>query len=223
MQKTLCFDLETAKVIPRNTDWKDQRPLGITCAALKPADGDVEVIYGQGPNGPLPKLPQAQAQVLVCKLQRLCQEYRLVTWNGASFDLQILAEESGLWDDCRVLAWDHCDIMFQFVCSQGFPVSLGAVAAGLELEAKTMAGYEAPALWAAGQHQQVLEYVAHDVELLEQIAAHLVKEHGFWWMTKSQRLKPWKAPQGLLTVREALDWPRPRRSLFERESFIGWL
>jgi hypothetical protein len=39
---------------------------------------------------------------LVCKL--LSFRYTLLTRNGAGFDLDILAEESGLMEQCRVLA-----------------------------------------------------------------------------------------------------------------------
>jgi hypothetical protein len=37
--------------------------------------------------------------------------YTLLTWNGVGFDLDVLAEESGLLETCRTLALAHVDTM----------------------------------------------------------------------------------------------------------------
>ena len=47
------------------------------------------------------------------------------------FDFDILAEESGMLDDCRRLARDHVDMMFHVVCQLGFGVSLDSAARGM--------------------------------------------------------------------------------------------
>ena len=62
--------------------------------------------------------------------------YTIVTWNGLGFDFDILAEESGMLDDCQRLARDHVDMMFHVVCQLGFGVSLDSAARGMGLSRK---------------------------------------------------------------------------------------
>jgi RNase H-like protein len=85
--------------------------------------------------------------------------YTLLSWNGLSFDFNILAEESGLPDECGKLAMDHVDMMFHVVCRLGHYIALAraAEAVGIPGKAGGMSGYDAPRMWADGQHEQVLE------------------------------------------------------------------
>ena len=62
--------------------------------------------------------------------------YTIVTWNGVGFDFDILAEESGMLDECRRLARDHVDMMFHVVCQLGFGVSLDSAARGMGMSGK---------------------------------------------------------------------------------------
>ena len=57
--------------------------------------------------------------------------HTFVTWNGLGFDLDVLAEESGLFDCCRALALAHVDMMFHVLCRLGYGVSLDAAARGM--------------------------------------------------------------------------------------------
>lgn len=53
---------------------------------------------------------------------------------GVGFDLDILAEESGLLEHCRDLAVSHVDMMFHILCRLGYGVGLDAAARGMELD-----------------------------------------------------------------------------------------
>ena len=81
------------------------------------------------------------------------------------FDFDILAEESGMLEECRDLAVSHVDMMFHVFCQLGYGVGLDAAARGMELAGKSkgMSGVLAPVLWAEGRREEVLEYVAQDV------------------------------------------------------------
>jgi predicted PolB exonuclease-like 3'-5' exonuclease len=98
--------------------------------------------------------------------------YTLVTWNGTGFDLDILAEESGMLAQCRRLAVDHVDMMFHVLCQLGYGVGLDAAARGMNLAGKPegMSGAVAPVLWAEGRREEVLAYVAQDVRTTLELA-----------------------------------------------------
>jgi hypothetical protein len=90
---------------------------------------------------------------------------RNLEWTG--FDFDVLAEESGMLEKCRSLAIDHVDIMFHALCRLGHGISLSSAAQGMGLVGKEgkLTGNLAPRLWAKGRRAEVLEYVAHDVEI----------------------------------------------------------
>jgi hypothetical protein len=124
VDKFLAFDLETAKVqSPHRRDWKQQRPLGISCAATfcDEAMGPVLWYGRKRQKCPAPQMTAAEARAIVDYLsQRVTMGYTIVTWNGIGFDFDILAEESGLHKQCKSLALGHVDMMFQVLCQFGF-------------------------------------------------------------------------------------------------------
>ena len=139
-RRYLAFDIETAKDLPGDVgDLLAHRPLGIACAAAFALDSGQETTwFGTTAAGaPAPSMSRADAAALVADLARLVSDgYTLVTWNGASFDFDVLAEESGARDACVQLALDHVDMMFQVVCSQGHRLSLQKAAVGMSLNGK---------------------------------------------------------------------------------------
>lgn len=62
--------------------------------------------------------------------------YTIVTWNGLSFDFDVLAEESGMIEKCRTLAINHVDMMFHALCRLGHGISLDSAAKGMDLLGK---------------------------------------------------------------------------------------
>ncbi len=232
-RKYLAFDIETAKEVPGDfSEWRNHRPLGIICAATCTSDADVRLWHSKTPDDrPAPQMTQADVQQLVSYLCTMAsQGYTILTWNGAGFDFDVLAEESGVRDQCRACARDHVDMMFHLVCWLGFGVKLAKAAEGLGLPGKAggMSGSEAPKLWASGAFDQVLDYVVQDVRLALQIALECERRKEFAWVTARGARNAKPLADGWKTVREALRLPLPDTSWMtgkpmSRDHFLTWM
>jgi hypothetical protein len=227
----IAFDIETAKVLPESaTDLMDHRPLGVACASAA-VTGQEEAVswFGLAAGEPAARMSQSEVRALLGDLAAWVDEgYTLVSWNGLSFDFNILAEESGLPEECARLAFEHVDMMFQVVCTLGYPVALGKAAEGLGLPGKSagMSGYEAPLLWAQGRHQDVLEYNVQDARLALEIAEQSELRGEFVWITRRGTKGRMPLEQGWLPVPQALELPLPDTSWMSdppaREHFSAW-
>jgi hypothetical protein len=157
------------------------------------------------------------------------QGYTLITWNGVGFDLDILAEESGMLVECQRLATGHVDMMFHLICQLGFGVSLDAAARGMNIAGKLggMSGALAPELWAEGRREEVLDYVSHDVEITAQLATACEACGSFRWITQKGKPRTMALPEGWLSVNLAEQLPEPNTSWMKepwcRATFTGWL
>ena len=231
--KIASFDLEIAKVLdPENKDFISQGPLGITCAACQ-LEG--EVLYWQG----RPRMTQQQCQELVSDLQGLVQQgYSLLTWNGMYFDFQVLAQESGLYEECAELALNHIDLMLIVTFSKGWFVGLQSALEGMGLAGKLksvrlsdgtiiddMGGDKAPSFWEKGEYEAVLDYLEQDV-LQPYLLTKKILSHGHLrWFSKKGKAQFLNIPR-LLTVRECFDIPEPDVNWMtdppRREQFIEW-
>jgi hypothetical protein len=231
--KFVSFDIEIAKTIPDGvTDWDSLRPLGISCAATlrtgaeHPRTWHGGLLHGGG--GYAPKMDSDEVKNLVRYLEA-CQRdgYSPLTWNGLGFDFKILAEESGMFDECRELALSHTDMMFHFFCIKGFPIGLDAACHGMGLAGKPegMNGAIAPQAWAEGRYQEVLDYVAGDVVEPLRLAELIERRGWLTWWTKRGNPANVIIPR-LLTVREAMELPLPDTSWmtdpWPRSKFYGW-
>ncbi len=224
--KYLAFDIETSKVIPEGTIWKSCRPLGIACAATLLSDTD-EVCLWQGAAD---RLSQQEAAGLVAYLRDMVRDgYTIVTWNGTGFDLDILAEESGMLAECRELAVYHVDMMYHILCRLGYGVSLTAAAQGMGLPGKPegMNGAMAPVLWSEGQRNAVLDYVAQDVRTTLALAIECENQRALRWITKSGKPRTMRLPSGWLTTEQAERLPQPNTSWmtepWKRTDFTAWM
>jgi hypothetical protein len=231
-RKYLAFDLETAKQLSGDfSHWRKHRPLGITCAATCVNGEEPRLWYSPGENGkPAARMTRDDVQQLASFLGVMSgQGYTILTWNGASFDFDILAEESGSYDLCRQCAHDHVDMMFHLVCMLGFGVKLAKAAEGLGLAGKAdgMTGADAPRLWAAGEYEKVLLYVAQDVRLTLQIAAACERHGEFAWITGKGIRKTKPLAGGWRRVAEALQLPLPDPAQVQRpisrEDCLAWM
>lgn len=231
----LCsFDVEIAKEIPENAkDWDKHRPLGISCAATICSDDVSPVLWfdGQYSDGKRhgPQMTKGGCQDLVRYLEaQIARGYTPLTFNGLGFDFKILAEESGLAEECKELALNHIDMMFHFFALRGFAIGLDSACKGMGLPGKPegMHGGLAPEMWAKGMYKEVLDYVASDVEQPLELA-ELVENRGrLTWITRrgssaSVHIEKW------LTVREALELPEPDTGWMDdpwpRSKFTAWL
>lgn len=210
-----AFDIETAKVLPDGvTDLLVHRPLGIACAAGFVLDTGEEITWhGTTASGaPAPRMTEPEVRSLLDDLADLVSDgYTLVTWNGASFDFNILAEESGARDRCIQLGLDHVDMMFHVVCSQGHYLSLQKAALGMSLKGKVpgVSGADAPRMWANGEYEEVLEYNLRDVRLIAELAAAGDRAKALHWLNQRGTLARMTLPNGWVSVREALQIPQP--------------
>lgn len=232
-RKYLAFDMETARDFPGSfANWKRHRPLGISCAAGLPSDASRPILWhGKQQDGtPAKQMSAAEAKSVVKQLaQWVAEGYTLLTWNGLGFDFDVLAEESGAWRECQELARGHVDMMFHVFCDRGFPVALDNAAAALDIEGKPagMSGVLAPRLWAEGQYDRVLDYVAHDVRITMQVAQKCEQSRLFKWRTQKGSVSSMPLSRGWLTVEEAIKLPEPdtswMTSAIPRKQFTGWL
>lgn len=244
MQNVVAFDLEIAKDLPEGGgDWRDNAPLGITCAATLDSDGNLRLWHGSVLRADfmsdryLPKMSREECRELAMFLVEMQAEgYTVVTWNGCGFDIPVLAMECGdliSHDNLCDLALAHIDMGFAMLCEKGFMVGLDTAAKGMRLAGKTegMHGDLAPAMWRQGREAQdkVLEYVAQDVRTTLEVF-EAISQRGFLeWISRSGRLNIWHpAEKRLHTVEEALATPEPETSWMSgggwpRSKFVGWL
>jgi hypothetical protein len=228
----LAFDIETARVLPEMVvDLMDYRPLGIACAAAAFFDRKEPEIW-QGIEGgePAARMSAAEVRALVNDLAAWAEGgYTLVSWNGLGFDFNVLAEESGMPEQCARLALDHVDMMFYVVCRLGFPIALGKAAEGLGLPGKHggMNGHEAPILWAEGRYREVLDYNVQDARLALSIAREAERRGELVWITRRGTRGRMPLEQGWCRARDALELPLPDTSWMSnpcrREEFTEWL
>jgi len=232
-RKFLAFDIETAKQVPGDfAAWRDNRPLGICCAATVTSDSGKRAVW-HGLNddrSPSARMNKTEVAELVDYLETMSEQgYEIVTWNGLQFDFDILAEESEKVDSCRELARKHVDMMFQVVCQLGYMLSLQAAAEGMRIGGKLdgMNGQMVPAMWANGEHQRVLEYVEQDALATLELA-NAVEENGrLDWISRRGRPCDMPLRNGWLSVANALRLPLPDTSWMTnpvtRGSFVEWL
>jgi len=232
-RKYVAFDIETAANIPgQEFNWRDHRPLGITCAAALASDvAEPTIWHGKSPDGnPAKQMSRAEAHRVVDHLVEMARGgYTLLTWNGLGFDFDVLAEEADALEACKDLALDHVDMMFHIFCDRGFPVALDKAAHAMGITGKPagMSGLLAPQLWAQGQFQAVMDYVAQDVRMALQIAQLCEQRGSFAWTTRRGTSGSMPLGGGWLTVREALELPEPDTSWMSdplpKNSFTDWL
>ena len=114
--KILAFDLEIVKDIPEGTkDWKDIRPLGISCAATFYSQDSIPIVWYHGMQNDIPQPGAMTKEELKAMMDYILNLYSLddvkpLTWNGLQFDFDVLAEESGMKQECVELALNHYDM-----------------------------------------------------------------------------------------------------------------
>lgn len=222
-----AFDLETTEIAP---DRASGAVPPISCAAIALADGSREALFlpAAAPEcyDAAGEMTRAGAARVVRRLEELVAGGGLlVTWNGAGFDLPVLARASGLHAECVRLALGGVDMMFQVLASKGWPIKLAVALEGMGLPGKTGDGLEAVRLWREGRHQEVLDYCAADAARTLRLA--LAADGGtlVWRSTKGlpQRLS---LAGGWLTVEQCLALPEPDTSWMDqplrRSDLLAW-
>jgi len=234
--KLIAFDIEIAKEIPAYApDWQRYEPLGISCLAVAEA-GEEQVHFWQG----VPQMNVEACREVVGRLQDYVKQgYSIVTWNGCKFDFNVLAQESGLIDECIQLALDHIDLMMMVTFTKGHYLSLQAALNGSGLGGKlknvilsdgtvlkNMDGAKAPGMWAKGEYEAVMAYLKEDVVQLLALAEMTIRNKSLHWLSRSgnrQKMPVYR----LLTARECFKIPEPdvswQRNPPLRSDFISWI
>jgi len=238
MNKVVAFDLEIVKEIPEGVkDWRQVRPLGISCAALLDANEPLSILYYHGDVENTPKngaMTKDELEDLVLSMVSWMKSgYKIITWNGLGFDFNVLAEESGMYDQCKELALNHIDMMFHFFCVKGYMLGLDTAATGLGLGGKMagMSGELAPRLWESPKLKdrlKVLRYVHQDVVSTLEVYEESTERRAVNWVSRSGRQNTfWLPKTGWKTVTECLKLPLPDQSWMSeptsRESMMEWI
>ena len=228
MLKYVLFDLET-ELLSGPLDLDRYVPQ-ITIGATLTSDDELDLWYEKDGAGQASGdvLGQASAQALVRYLQDRARDgYAVVTWNGAGFDMRVLARASDMPEACIDLAWEQVDMMFCLHCRRGFSVALANAAKAVDsAKMAGMSGKDAPRLWDEGRYEQVKQYVAQDVRATAAVYEEAIRTRALWWVNaRGRRLR---ADGPLLSVREAYKLSLPdtswmSRPSWPREKFVGWM
>ena len=229
--KRVSFDIEIANVfeLAPGEDLDQYGPFDISCAAAADEAGEVIHWVNQAADGSYEShldAEKAHEMLSWLRAQQLAGT-RLFAWNGLSFDLRWIGVAAKDIPLAAEVALDLYDPMFQIFVQRGFPVGLAKVAEGLGvIETKLMDGADAPVQWAAGNHQEVLDYVAGDCRITDAVVARIEETKGITWRTGRGTLSTEPMPV-LKRVRELLDAPEPDTSWMDapmpRTKFTSWM
>lgn len=223
------FDLEVARTVDFTR--ADLGQPHIACLSVAFEDGQPTKTW-QGRRTQAPGHPNwltdVEARWMVMNLLQLTDKYTLVSVNGTSFDLRLVAQESQMVDAAKTLAMGHIDLMAIVVARRGHRLGLDAIARGAGVPAKrhtvtladgrlidNMDGARAPEMWEAGEYEAVLEYLQGDVNATL-AAAIVIRERGtISWVsskgyTNSVRLSGLSGGPALYSVETCLSLPLER-------------
>lgn len=230
----VAFDLEIARITPPDANdlWR-HAPLGITCAGLAYSDGRYEQFFAT------PQLTQSQCAALVQHLADLqAGGWTIVTWNGCGFDFRVLAQESGMPQECGRIAMQHVDLMLHVTFRKGYFLALDKALKGAKLGGKQHGvtlpdgtyidriGPAAPQLWAQGHHDIVLRYLKQDCEQTLALARHVLATKRLTWAAASGSPQFIDIPT-LDSVEACHLYPEPdvswMRNPPQRADFTAWI
>jgi hypothetical protein len=221
------FDLETTEIA---ADRASGAVPPISCAAISLPDGSAEAMFlpSSAPDcydaGAV--MSRAGAVRVVRRLEELVAGGGvLVTWNGAGFDLPVLARASGLHQECVRLALGSVDMMFQVLAVKGWPIKLAVALEGMGLAGKTGDGLEAVERWREGRYQDVLDYCAADAARTRALA-EAAGGGTLRWRSSKGTPQSLSLRGGWLTVSQCLELPEPDTSWMDsplrRSDLLAW-
>jgi len=207
MNDVLAMDLEIGDQFADFKEWRDHRPLSITCVGLsyrshvETGDGIEEGTGSVWTDILLDGVGAYIDKELARDIVRVLHAWTfnggtLVTWNGLAFELPVLADASGEYDLCKEIALSdrHVDMMFNMFMHLGWNVGLETASIETTGEGKYsgVKGSDAPRLWAAGEHETVLKYVEQDARRTRDLFITLSSSTtpAMRWRTKSGRGQP---------------------------------
>ena len=235
----MCKDCgKTGNIHDFRSDWKNHRPLGITCAAVY-QHVPAHALFISSPVRAWVDYQHTPQDIVNGLIDLVHNGYTIVGFNSLSFDFDVLAEESGMYKECAELALIHVYLMFIVVTLRGHFLGLDKAAKGANIQGKLhdvtlsngqklddMSGGKAPGLWKAGEYKAVLDYLADDVRSTLELAEWIEKNKMIRWISERGYEQKIYVPK-LYTVRECLeldpilpDWVT---NPVERKSMMEWI
>ena len=219
--RLLAFDVESATISDEFLSPFLHDDIGITCAATLDTT-TLLTWHGLEDGNPAPRMIREEAGYLVNYLLHCVRQgFHIVTWNGSGYDFPLLAQTSGRYDDCAFINRNHIDMMYLVVSTNGHRLGIKAPAKALGFQKGTKdvaSGGSAPQMWADGEYEKVLEYVAQDAILTYQVAEALFSQWGFPWISSKGRSQHFYLPSdkdssdiSALSVEAVMKWPDPRK------------
>lgn len=199
MNEALAFDLEITNLLPDFVSWRQNRPLGISVVGFAGPEGTFS-INAEAPNA----FDKELAIDMTGALYTLwTQGVTIITFNGLAFDFAVLADASGMYDECREMALSdgHVDLMFNAYMHLGWNIGLNTACketCGIQ-KSGFANGAEAPQAWHDGRHLEVIEYCKNDAEITLALYNALRLDLPLKWKTRSGKGK-------LRVLRGRRDW-----------------
>lgn len=225
-QKVIFFDLEISKQFQRGQDPFLLSPLGVIVAVTQEY-WDEPVVWNEEDFSVCSK--NTLRALLGYLSARIKEGYKIVTWNGLSFDFRVLAEETDEYEKCIEIANSihHIDMMYHFFCMTGFPVSLANIAEGMELGSKESGidGAMIPSLWKQKKYDLVIDYAKRDVRLTAGIYTeiNINDKSKIYWLTNSGGLQNRTMVDKWGSVVTNNQIALPKRAIWDRSKFLGWM
>lgn len=174
----VAFDIETTGLIVPGAPWPE-----VTCAATRLcSENDVEVRRWHSDYAQV-MLPTTINEMLDYLMDCHRKSITIISFNGASFDFQVLYGITGNVIAQR-LASAHTDIMYQFLVTHGYTTSLQSFCDGIGMPGKTEKAVESIMMWATGDKERVLQYCENDVKVLGDVYTHILANGGARRRTK---------------------------------------
>lgn len=247
--KLASFDLESAQTFPDDCTYQDEHfeQLGITCAAAALIDMDNPSDWSETEevqfwhSSDVNRLTKSDCCDIVDDCMQLVDDgYTFLTWNGLGFDFRLLAVQSGMFDECANIAYNHhIDMMMFPVFIRGHFLGLQKCLEGIQRYGKlsdvrlndgtiinNMKGALAPEMWAKGEFSAVLTYLNYDVTEPLALAQYVHKRKRIQWISSNGNPQSIDIPR-LITVKEIYetypDNAKWDRFNIRKEQFIEWM
>lgn len=226
MSNLLAIDLEITNIIPADYQgsWFDL-DLRISCVSSYSAEGEYSWYNRNGKVDGVwsPTGGEMDGSIMLSTLMNLTSDiddgHTLVSWNGASFDFRVMADNYDTPEYAKELCLSHIDLMLNFWYQHGHRVSLAKVLKGYNMQPKHMHGSSAPKLWAEGKYQEVIDYCEDDARKTLKVAEIVHETSCIRWISRMGF--PHVSPMSMLTVKEILEKVSGNRYDIERS--LGWL
>jgi len=221
MEVKAVFSVEISNEIPDTVkDWEKYRPFKFLCGSIA---------YSSSTHQGVNFFIYDDPTMLLQRINTGIAGGRLYSWNGLGFGFVALADSTGCIEDCARFANLHTDVMFDFFCRHGYPISLLSVAHGFgfddEVE-RIMTNNSKVCGWAKeGRTEEIALHSRMKTVLILRVVEKIEESHGIVWINSRGQLSM-ETIEYLHPVCEAFHLQEPDMSYMSdpktRESFISW-